>query len=64
MKTAMKPTNEAICNKCNRVNLRAEEEIRVMVDPNTMTALEDSRREHICRPDSLTLLHNLMWRIT
>ena len=44
-----------ICKKCNRVKLRAEEEITVMVDLSTGHgdiwghAIEDSKREHNCR---------------
>jgi len=44
-----------ICNKCNRIKLRAEEEIFVHIDISKGndefigTAIENSHREHICR---------------
>jgi len=56
-----------ICKKCNRVKLRAEEEITVKVqlglkrvDGNSnWTAVEDSHREHVCRPLNLSLNEGL-----
>lgn len=39
----------SICDYCNRLKLRAEEQITVLIDIDTMRAIEDSKRTHYCR---------------
>lgn len=61
-----------ICKKCSRLKLRAEEEIKVLVNLNIYapgivgTALCDSHREHVCRLNRIRELERnlraLMWR--